>query len=800
MKQEFLARLLLGTCAVILPCLSLCAQTVPATQITLSASAMSVDAGKPVVLTATVTTAGSPVKRGLVSFYDGKKLLGTVPVVRSGGAFPLGTARLARQLAPGADAITAVYVGNTGYQTSHSSPVTISVGSDFPASVLLFAPSGQSGNYTIPATVLAPTDVPPTGTLELNDTTISSTQIASATLSSAQTSTAQLLTYPGNRAIYPAIGDFNGDGYLDLAFSNMGASGVPPSIGVRLGNGNGTFGAEKDFPGPSVGNGLDEPYMTAIGDFNGDGYPDLAVVNNSGSTLSIFQGDGKGDLTYQTDYGTQNNPRSLAIGDFNGDGILDIAVANMGNAVPGSKGNSVSIFLGNSDGTFAPQVVYPVGANPQFIAVADLNGDGIPDLVVSNSNLYHLQCTPPACSDTISVLIGKGDGTFESQVQYDVGDMPWGLAVADVNGDGIPDIVVADQGGVVPGTYGDISVLLGKGDGTFSPATTIPLDQYAQDVTIGDWNGDGIPDLAIAMNSGNPSGSPALELYTGNGDGTFTKYAEYDGPALWGLTSADLNGDGHPDIVANTNTCPGCGSSMAMVLLNGTISSSSATFTSISPEGSGTHTVDAVYSGDNTYLPATSQSISLQATPEFSLTPPSSPTSISSAGQSGTSAITLKALNGFTGTVDFKCELTTITGNNGTAPTCTITPSVDLTTSSSSATATLTVDTTAASTSLLRIPVAPPPSPLQKGTVMFAGTFLMAGFLRRRAWKRMVLSLLLVGVLFGLQACSGGSAGTSGGGTHIAATPAGTYSFTVTATDAKNPNSVLSTTVAVKVS
>jgi hypothetical protein len=215
----------------------------------------------------------------------------------------------------------------------------------------------------------------------------------------------------------------------------------------------------------------DEPWFVAVGDFNGDGTPDLAAANRRSGTVSVLLGNGDGTFQAgQTLSSGGNAPLSVAVADFNGDGKQDLAVAYTAN-------REVVVFLGNGDGTFQAPTRYQLRGS-YSVAVGDFNGDGTPDLAVAENI-------------TVSVLLGNGDGTFQAPVSYAVGDQPWSVAVGDFNGDGIPDLAVANAGD------GTASVLLGNGDGTFQAALNYAVGSDPRSVAVGDFNGDGFPDLAV---------------------------------------------------------------------------------------------------------------------------------------------------------------------------------------------------------------------------------------------------------------------------------------------------------------
>ena len=324
--------------------------------------------------------------------------------------------------------------------------------------------------------------------------------------------------------------DLNADGKLDLAVANFGSY----TVSVLLGNGEGTFGPKADF---ATGPG---PRSLAIGDLNNDGNPDLAVTGYDdgadfhSNTVSVLIGNGNGTFGPNNHIPTGSVPMSVAIGDLNADGKLDLAVANL-------YSNTVSVLLGNGDGTFGAKTDFTTGQNrgstaiPGSIAIRDLNADGKPDLAV--------------VSDSVSVLLGNGDGTFGGRSNFGTGLRS--IAIGDLNADGRPDLAVVSG-------YSSVAVLLGNGDGTFGAETGFVTGDNARSVAIGDLNADGKPDLAVA-----DSDPPwTVSVLLGNGDGTFGPKTDFaTGPGSGSVAIGDLNQDGIPDL-AVTN-----GSSTVSVLL-----------------------------------------------------------------------------------------------------------------------------------------------------------------------------------------------------------------------------------------
>jgi len=292
---------------------------------------------------------------------------------------------------------------------------------------------------------------------------------------------------------------------------------------VLLGNGDGTF-----QPAVTYSLGSQSPSGIAIADLNGDGKPDLVAGIYYPGAVAVLLGNGDGTFQPAVTYSSGGyESADVAVADLNHDGKPDLIVANYS--------GELGVLLGNGDGTFQPVVTYAGGSGPWSVAVADVNGDGNPDLLVANYP-----------DSTVAALLGNGDGTFQAAVTYGSGGAePLSIAVADVNGDGRPDLAVANACGYCEGSVG---VLLGNGDGTFQPAVTYDSGGYtSRSVAIADVNGDGKPDLLTAnLFSGN------VGALLGNGDGTFQPPLTYysGGSFTESIAVADVNGDGMPDLVA----------------------------------------------------------------------------------------------------------------------------------------------------------------------------------------------------------------------------------------------------------
>ena len=333
-------------------------------------------------------------------------------------------------------------------------------------------------------------------------------------------------------------GDINRDGWPDIVVSDF----VDARIFFGTGGGNVAL--------HEVLEASDGPIATALGEFDGQGGRDLALVGFQAFAVYMFLSDNDGTFARLTPNPipvpiTFGGRTPALLADLNGDGLNDLVgihCAGSGNCT------QVAVAPGLATGGFGTPVFFPVGINPQSIAAADLNGDLIPDLVVTNPEWY--SGTP--INGTVSILIGVGNGTFLPQVKYPVGLVPDAIAVGDLDGDGDLDIAVvnrADPDAGIPLT-GDMSILAGNGNGTFAPEFRLSTGRAPKDVVIADLNGDGHPDLATVQAGKYPTLPAELALMPGNGTLSFpTRTVIAQGLWFDSLTAGDLDGDGDVDLI-----------------------------------------------------------------------------------------------------------------------------------------------------------------------------------------------------------------------------------------------------------
>jgi hypothetical protein len=308
--------------------------------------------------------------------------------------------------------------------------------------------------------------------------------------------------------------DFNGDGKVDLA----GADTLTNSVIVRLGKGDGTFATLMNYP---TG---DQPYSVFLRDLDGDGKPDVLTANQDTDSVSVLFGKGQGAFGAHTTYPAGKGPYFLDVGDLNGDSQLDLVM------------NSGNVLLAAGNGTYAGQGAFYAKAISPTLALEDLDGDGKPDLVTLNND------DDPR---SVNVLLGKGDGMFSKVMTYPLLAYTSALSLKDLDCDGKLDLVV--------GGYHGISVFLGEGGGAFGARQDYPSDTNSVSLVLPDLNGDGVVDIVASNND-----HSGVSVLLGKGDGTFAANVDY---AFWGwfdgrtIQVGDLNGDGKPDVaVAEAST------------------------------------------------------------------------------------------------------------------------------------------------------------------------------------------------------------------------------------------------------
>ena len=591
-----------------------------------SSAATSVSAGTVVTLTAKVVAGTTPVTPGQVKFCDASvsyctdiHLLGLAQLTSSG------TAVFKFRPGGGSRSYKAVFLGTKTYAGSASSVSALTVAAPYITTTQI-QQSYQGNSWNLSVNVAgglsAPSLAAPTGTVSLIDTNNGNSVAATANLTGSSITTSLVYrndNYIGQYGTYTApelpgficetVADFNGDGIPDVAGVLFEESGY--FLILYTGNSDGTFKQGKSIQLPiSYIQGLGQ---MLVADFNGDGIPDIAVQSlqdgKAGFDVVLVSADGSLTLSTLTPptpaTGIGFASLAGAVADFNGDGIPDLAII--------AADNSIYIWLGNGDGTFTGSSTNPTLPNtPTSIQAADFNGDGKADLLVVNGG-------------QISILLGNGDGTFTNKSAISVSNFD-AVEIADFNGHGILDLAVMTGGNYVSGSFIPLTITTfeGNGDGTFTQEATLSTQGLQQfDFAVGDFNGDGIPDMVAINGAGNgcvidnvylPCPSPNFfDLYLGNGDGTFQANQNLPSPGsilidtVFGgeplIAVADLNGDGISDLVFPMENILG-------EVLGQAGWTATATLTDFNPSLA-THVYTAEYTGDSTYASSTSNSTTI---------------------------------------------------------------------------------------------------------------------------------------------------------------------------------------------
>jgi hypothetical protein len=321
----------------------------------------------------------------------------------------------------------------------------------------------------------------------------------------------------------------------------------------------------------------DGPTASAAGDFNGDTNLDIATANNATDDVTVLLGDGAGGLAYGSTLPAGGAPTSIAAGNLDGGTVLDLVVSN-------ALDNNINVYIGNGDGTFDDPVSYTMGSSPETVVLADFNGDQNLDVATTDffgdsvtvrlgdgEGMFGQPMTTTGTGDPtgmavgrldgnntldlavslnfdgqVAFLFGNGDGTFtyDPENNVDVGESPTGLAIAALDGGAADDVAVVAE-------FDDsLWVLLGNGDGTFQTPVSYVVGSFPESVAAGDYNADGIADLATADSFGTTDFEGSVSILLGNGNGTFADAQFFEvGVGPFGLTAADLSGDRLPDLI-----------------------------------------------------------------------------------------------------------------------------------------------------------------------------------------------------------------------------------------------------------
>jgi Bacterial Ig-like domain (group 3)/FG-GAP-like repeat len=687
---------------------------------------------------------------------------------------------------------------------------------------------------------------------------------------------------------FVGVADFNGDGNLDVAATNSAnliGCGTQPCgvVEIFTGAGTGKFTTTPaTFP---TGQSATDPTRSAlgevVGDFNGDGWPDLAIVNNYSGTsadVAILLNDGTGNFLPPVNYTLSVLATEITAADLNGDGKLDLVVPLYGTST--TPGTQVAVLLGNGDGTFKAETDVPLGMNnPYAAAVGDLNGDGKADLAVTIEDQTTFK-------QGIAVAFGNGDGTFQAatfvpstlqNTTFDNPD-PGYVKMLDMNRDGHLDLVYTNT------KFGTVGVLYNQGNGTFYDPVEYAAGHQAFDIAIADVNGDGAFDVVTTGNGAAFSGVNVL-LNTSAGSivlqsssphsavgASVTFTATVSGSKVRGVTAvptgtvtffdgttqllqpvalnsgvaalavstltvgshnitAQYSGDTNyvaatsavvVQIVgqaASSTATPGSSANPSnfgeLITLTASVTSTvpgdtlvptgKVTFNDGSKAlGSGTlnagvasfqtgglavgpHSITAVYAGDTNFTGSTSTALSqtVLAVVQPNYTVAAKPTSQTvNAGSSASYGITVTPTGGYDGTVTFTCPTTLPAGVTCTVPSPMAPPY---------ASGTLTLKTTAPTTALMTAPKANQrhgdPNLWASLTGVGMLGMVLAGDWKKRNRRALGIVLLVVALamIMALVGCGGGST-SGGGGGGGGGTPAGTYQIQVTATGTAGTN------------
>jgi len=573
-----------------------------------------------------------------------------------------------------------------------------------------------------------------------------------------------------------AAADFNGDGKLDIVEACASLGDQPCNLLlIQSGNGDGTFIEFSSVPLSFLGS-----QSMAVGDFNGDGQPDVAVTNSGTNGVNVFLNNGGGLSAVSAIPATGTGPTSIAAADFNGDGKLDLAVANYGS-------NNVTILLGNGDGTFTAAASPATGTAPNSVAVADFNGDGVPDLAVANAG-----------SSNVTILLGNGDGTFTAAAGPAADTGSTSVVLADFNGDGKEDLVVANSGD------SSATALLAETALTIATVNNIsPVGagtHLVKAIYSGDANYGGSTSAAVSLTVAPPSitlsATPVSVVAgaTGASTLTITPMNGFSGTVTLACDGVSMPG--------SANDVPTC-SSIPPVTISGNAPATATLSIQTQPGTTPAQYMEFMYAANSNLAAIADTTVVVTVTapaPSFALT--NTIVSIATPGGSGTSTITISPSSGFTGSVALSCTVTGPT-NAVDPPTCSVAAPPAIT-GAAAVTAVLTVNTTAASSSSNATGYTATAFRNQRHPMLALGgggslvAFLVFGLPLRRRLTNTLLSLLLLGSFAAIVMGCGGAQKAASPVTTPAdpGTTAGSYMVTVTGSSGAL---TASTTVAVTV-